>query len=126
MNEKIETGVIMNALAHMCLAFGSELGMEPFHLINYIDADEKKHCSSKMPFIILKSNSNKIKELRQTASENEIRFIDFINTMTGDTYVEQLERTKQTHEADLIYFGIVLFGNWDKVSALTKKFSLWK
>jgi len=46
--------------------------------------------------------------------------------MTGDTYVEQLERTKMTNEADFSYYGIVLFGDRDKVSELTRKFSLWK
>ena len=29
MNEKIEPGVIMNALAHMCIGFGAEIGKEP-------------------------------------------------------------------------------------------------
>jgi hypothetical protein len=33
---------------------------------------------------------------------------------------------KQTKEADLAYYGIVLFGDWDKVSEMTRKFSLWK
>jgi hypothetical protein len=46
--------------------------------------------------------------------------------MTTGTYAEQLERTKRVKEADLIYYGIVLFGTWDKVSELTRKFSLWK
>lgn len=126
MNEKIEPGVIMNALGHMCIAFGSELGKEALHLANYKDADQGNHTSSKMPFIILKSNSNKIRGLRQAALAEGIQCIDFINTMTGDTYVQQLERTKQTKETDLIYYGIVLFGDWDKVSELTRKFSLWK
>jgi len=126
MNEKIEPGVIMNALAHMCIAFGSEIGKEPLHLTPYVDANEGGHLSSKMPFIILKANSNKIRGLRQAALELGIPFIDFIHTMTGDTYKEQLERTKQTKEAELIYYGIVLFGEWEKVSELTKKFSLWK
>ena len=108
------------------LAFGSEAGKEYLHLADYIDADGGKHVSSKMPFIILKANSNKIRGLRQEALNAGIQFVDFINTMTGDTYVEQLERTKQTRDADLIYYGIVLFGDWDKVSELTRKFSLWK
>jgi hypothetical protein len=42
------------------------------------------------------------------------------------TYLEQIERTRQTKDADLIYYGIALFGDWDKVSELTRKFSLWK
>ncbi len=127
MNEKIEPGIIMNALAHMCIGFGSEVGKEPLRLSNYIDADEGSHPHiSEMPFMILKANSNKIRGLRLAAQERGIRFVNFTNTMTIGTYVEQLERMKQTKEADLIYYGIVLFGDWEIVSELTRKFSLWK
>jgi hypothetical protein len=127
MNEKIEPGVIMNALAHMCIGFGSDIGKEPLRLTKYIDADEGSHPNiSEMPFMILKANSNKIRALRQAAIEAGIKCLDFTNTMTVGTYLEQIERTKQTKEADLIYYGVVLFGSWDKVSELTRKFSLWK
>ncbi|MBS0629356.1 MAG: DUF2000 domain-containing protein [Verrucomicrobia bacterium] len=127
MNEKIEPGVIMNALAHMCIGFGSEIGKEPLRLTNYIDGDDGSHPSiSEMPFMILKANSNKIRALRQAAQQAGIKFVDFTDTMTIGSYEEQLERTKQTKEADLIYYGIVLFGSWDKLSDLTRKFSLWK
>ena len=127
MNEKIEPGVIMNALAHMCIGFGSDIGKEPLRLTKYIDADEGRHPNiSEMPFMILKANSNKIRALRQAAIEAGIKCVDFTNTMTVGTYLEQIDRTKQTKEADLIYYGIVLFGSWDKVSELTRKFSLWK
>jgi hypothetical protein len=127
MNEKIEPGVIMNALAHTCIGFGAEIGKEPLRLSTYVDADGNKHPSiSEMPFMILKANSNKIRGLRQAALEANIAFTDFINTMTIGTYEEQLERTKQTRDEDLIYYGIVLFGDWDKVSELTRKFSLWR
>ncbi len=127
MNEKIEPGVIMNALAHMCIGFGSEIGKGPLRLTNYIDGDEGSHPSiSEMPFMILKANSNKIRALRLAAEQASIQFVDFTDTMTIGSYIEQLERTKQVKEADLIYYGIVLFGSWDKVSELTRKFSLWK
>jgi hypothetical protein len=127
MNEKIEPGVIMNALAHMCIGFGPEIGNEALRLTNYIDADGGSHPNiSEMPFMILKANSNKIRALRQAALKEGIKCVDFTDTMTIGSYAEQLERTKQTKEADLIYYGVVLFGNWDKVSELTRKFSLWK
>jgi len=127
MNEKIESGVIMNALAHMCIGFGSTIGEEPLHLTDYVDADGGSHpYISEMPFMILEANSNKIRTLRQAARQMGIQCIDFTSTMTGGTYTEQLERTKQTHEADLVYYGIVLFGDWDQVSELTRKFSLYK
>ena len=127
MNEKIEPGVIMNSLAHMCIGFGSEIGKEPLRLTNYIDGDGGSHPSiSEMPFMILKANSNKIKALRQSAIEAGIKFVDFTDTMTIGTYLEQIEKTKQTKAEELIYFGIVLFGDWGKVSEMTRKFSLWK
>lgn len=127
MNEKIEPGTIMNALAHMCIGFGAHLGAEPLRLSNYEDADGIRHPNiSEMPFIILKANSNKIRTLRQAACEAGIEFSDFTDTMTIGTYIEQLARTKQTKEENLIYYGIVLFGEWNTVTALTKKFSLWK
>src|SRR5437016_5205181 len=119
MNEKIEPGIIMNALAHMCIGFGSEIGKDPLRLTNYIDADGGSHPSiSEMPFMILKANSNKIRGLRQAALQEGIQFVDFTNTMTIGTYVEQVERTKLTKEEELIYYGIVLFGDWKKVSEL--------
>lgn len=128
MNEKIEPGVIMNALAHMCIGFGADIGKDLLRVTNYIDADQSSHPNiSEMPFIVLKAkNSNKIRSLRQTATEMGIRYVDFTDTMTIGTYQEQLEHTRETKEEDLDYYGIVLFGGWEKVSELTKKFSLWK
>lgn len=79
-----------------------------------------------MPFIILKANSNKIRALKLAALQAGIECVDFTDTMTIGSYQEQIEKTKKTQDADLVYYGIVLFGEWTKVSELTKKFSLWK
>jgi len=127
MNEKIEPGVIMNALGHMCIGFGAHIGKDLLRLTDYADADGGSHSNiSEIPFIILKTNSNKIRSLRLAAVQEGIQFVDFIHTMTAGTYQEQIERSKLTKESDLIYYGIVLFGDRDKVAELTKKFSLWK
>ena len=60
-NKKIETGVLMNALAHMCLGFGAHTGSKELHLMDYKNAEGFVYPNiSKMPFIILKEdNSNK-------------------------------------------------------------------
>ena len=127
LNKKIEPGKLMNALAHMCIGLGSAIGKDPLRLTDYQDADGGSHPHiSEIPFIILSENSNKIRKLRQEAITHNIIFNDFTDTMTVGTYQEQIERTKQVKEEDLIYFGIVLFGDWDKVTELTRKFSLWK
>ena len=81
---------------------------------------------SEIPFIILSENSNKIKKLRQAALAEHILLNDFTDTMTAGTYQEQIERTARTKEDDLIYYGIVLFGDWIKITELTKKCSLWR
>jgi hypothetical protein len=127
MNEKIDPGVIMNALAHMCIGFGADIGKEALSLTDYRDGDGGSHPNiSEMPFMILKANSSKIRQLRQAAIYDKVPYVDFLETMTGGTYAEQLEKTKQLKEADLVYFGIVLFGDWNKVTEWTRKFSLWK
>lgn len=127
LNKSIEPGKLMNALAHMCIGFGAKLGQEKLSLMDYQDADKSIHPNiSKMPFIILAANSNKIRNLRIEAHNNDIHCVDFTDTMTIGTYQEQIQRTSETKEENLSYYGIVLFGTWDKVSELTRKFSLWK
>lgn len=127
LNKSIEPGKIMNALAHMCIGFGAAIGKEKLRLTDYKDAEGGSHpFISEMPFIILSENSNKIRKLRAEAIANHILFNDFTDTMTIGTYQEQIARTQQTKSEDLIYFGIVMFGDWDKVSELTRKCSLWR
>ena len=127
LNKSIPSGNLMNALAHLCIGFGAKIGQEPLRLTNYQDADGGDHpFISEIPFMILEANSNKIRTLRQAAIEQGIAFSDFTDTMTLGSYEEQIKRSAATAEQDLVYYGIVLFGEWEKVTALTKKFSLWK
>lgn len=127
LNKSVDTGKVMNALAHMCIGLGSAVGKSELRLTDYIDADGGSHpFISEIPFIILSENSNKIRKLRNEAIINGIIFNDFTDTMTVGTYKEQIERTLQVNDEKLIYYGIVLFGDWDKVTELTRKCSLWK
>jgi hypothetical protein len=127
LNKSIEHGKVMNALAHMCIGLGSAIGQESLRLTDYRDADGGSHpYISEIPFIILAENSNKIRKLRQEAIQHQILFNDFTDTMSVGTYLDQIERTKQVKDQDLIYYGVVLFGDWQKVTELTRKFSLWR
>jgi hypothetical protein len=129
MNEKLEIGVAMNALAHMVVGLGASVNnKDELRLTNYADGDRNSHANiSEIPFMVLKArNSNQLRQLRQCLIEKNIHFVDFTNTMTVGTYQEQIERSKQTKEEELEYYGIAVFGDWDTVSELTKKFSLFK
>lgn len=54
-----------------------------------------------MPFIILKAKSGEIRKTVNAARQHQIKHTAFLDTMTGGTYLEQLENTAQTKEADL-------------------------
>ncbi len=129
LNKKIPTPNLMNALGHMAAGIvGKYPDLSVMRFDDYFDKDDSIHKSiSDYPFIILQAdNSNKIRAARNQALENNIYFVDFISTMAAGTFAEQQEVTKKTPEAELEYYGICLFGPKDELSALTKKFSLWK
>lgn len=127
LNKRVEPGKVMNALAHMCIGLGAAIGKDELRLTEYRDADGGSHpFISEIPFIILSENSNKIRTLRSAALAQGILCNDFTDTMTVGTYQEQIERTAQVPNDELEYYGIVLFGDWDKVTELTRKCSLWR
>lgn len=127
-NKQIDSGVAMNALAHMCLGFGGDMGAASLHLMNYKNADGGIYPNiSKMPFIILREkNSNKIGQLLAKAQEAGIRYSVFTNTMTEGTWQDQEARTLATKGEDIIFYGIVLYGPKEIVTEMTKKLSLWR
>ena len=127
-NKKIETGTLMNALAHMCLGFGSHTGPTELHLMDYKNAEGFVYPNiSKMPFIILKEdNSNKIAKLLMEVKEAGIQYSVFTNTMTEGTWEDQEARTLATKSEEIVYYGIVLFGPKEIVTNLTKKLSLFR
>lgn len=129
LNKKIPSGNLMNALAHATTGLSaSYTDSEKMRFDSYIDKDGNEHKSiSDNPYIILRAdNSNKIRTLRIALVEAGIHFTDFTNTMTVGAYAEQKERTANTPEEGLEYYAICMFGEAEKLSELTKKFSLWR
>lgn len=129
LNKKIETGRIMNALAHMAVGLSALYpDKEELLFASYFDKDGNDHPSiSDHPFIILSAdNSNQIRTLRNGLKEKNIVFNDFTNAMVEGTAEEQRERSRQTPELELEYYGICFFGEENELRELTKRFSLWK
>lgn len=127
LNKDVEPGVVLNALAHMSLGLGAEVGKSPLRLNDYKDAKGNVYPNiSQIPFIILRGKSGEIHKTIEKAKEHRILHSVFLNTMTGGTYLEQLARTAESQEEALTYYGCVLFGEWATVSEMTRKFSLWK
>ena len=130
LNKKLDPGVVLNASAHMVASLMAKAGAserENMKFLDYEDADGQVHPVSGLSLIVLRAdNSNKIRTARQRAREDNILYVDFTESMTGDTYIEQMERTKALQESGLNYYGICMFGIKDKIDAITSKFSLWR
>jgi hypothetical protein len=129
LNKKIPPGNLMNALGHMAAGLAATYpSIAEMRFDTYLDKDGSEHKSiSDNPFIILQAdNSNQIRTLRTNAIAAGVHCNDFTNTMTEGTFVEQKERTRNTPELELEYYGTCLFGEKQQVEALTKKFSLWR
>ncbi|MBU4369412.1 DUF2000 domain-containing protein [Patescibacteria group bacterium] len=130
LNEKIGVGVAMNALAHMAVGLGTsfENNKDVLRLIDYTDADGNSHANiSELPFIVLKTKDpDQLRELRKELIKRNVRFVDFPDFISSIGTFESPEKSKQFKEENIEYYGIVMFGDWDTVTELTRKFSLWR
>ncbi|HJO94810.1 MAG TPA: DUF2000 domain-containing protein [Victivallales bacterium] len=127
LNKKIKIGQLMNALGHMTAGLAGGEKPEDYCFLQYEDSDGGKHPNiSHYPFIVLRAdNSNKIRNVRKAAIEQNIPFTDFTQTMTIGTSLEQIEATKKLKEEELEYYGICLFGDTEILKKFTAKFSLF-
>src|SRR3989344_2518972 len=92
-----------------------------------VEAGKAFNALSKNSFVILRAdNSNQIRTAKNAALEKGIKVVDFAHTMQEGTYIEQVNNTKETAEAELEYYGICMFGPIAAISELTRKFQLWK
>jgi hypothetical protein len=129
-NKNLDAGVALNALGHAALGLGAHLAdgqKEAMRLLEFRDGDGQAHANiSALSLIVLRGTSANIRALRREAIARSIACVEFASTMTGDTYVEQLERTAQTPESELDYYAILLFGPAEILNPLTRKYSLYR
>lgn len=128
LSKKIPPGRALNALGHMTAGLAAEYeDKAAFRLQTYVDKDGNGHPNiSDNPFIVLRAkNGNQIRTLRNALLEKSVPFTDFTDTMIEGTYADQHNRTANTPEADLEYYGICFFMDSAQSKELTKRFSLY-
>lgn len=129
LNGNIGTGIVMNALAHMALGLGASIEDKAgFRFVDYADGDGNSHANiSELPFIVLKTkNPEELKELRKELINKNVLFVDFPGFINSIGTFESPEKSRQFKGKSVEYYGIVMYGDWDVVTELTRKFSLWR
>jgi uncharacterized protein DUF2000 len=130
LNKKIEPGAALNASAHMAatlVARADEETRKHMSFADYVDADGNVHPVSALSLVVLSAkNSSQIRAARMEASRAGLPYVDFTETMTKDTFVEQMDRTRATRQEDLDYWGLCVFGPKAIIDPITRKFSLWR
>lgn len=128
-NKSIPIGVAMNGVGHISLGLmkgAQEWQKDKMNFQDFVDGDGNSHpYISALSLIICRASSQELKKIRIAALERGILYTDYLSTMTGGTYIEQLEKTRSVCEKDLEYYGIALFGHKDEVNPLTKRLSLY-
>ena len=119
-NSAKQFGVAANAVAHASLGLASRLAAEG----NPLPTKEWKEGLTlhppvvDVPIEIKLADAETLRQCRMNARNRGLLVADFTQTMTGDTYVEQLEKTKAAREAELEYYCVVIAGNEEELKHL--------
>ena len=109
LSNEIPFGVAVNALAHASLGIAAKA-----KLAGILPTQNVLFFGTQVRFELLVTSINlhdvsgaQILLEQQSRSDLPGLYVDFVDTMTGDTYVEQLEKTKAKTTKDLKYYAMV-------------------
>ena len=102
LNRKIESGTALNACAHMTATLVARADSEitkHMSFVDYLDADGNVHPVSALSLVVLSArNANQIRTARLEAIRAGLPCADFTESMTKDTFVEQMDRTRSADD----------------------------
>lgn len=128
LDSKLEMGIAFNVISHLALSIG-------YHAKNHMGRDCYKDKSGinhagicKYPIIITKVKSSKLRAAIQLARDNQdIILSDYPQEMLSTGHDNELASSLlNIDEAEIKYYGAIIFGKTRDVDAITGRFTLWK
>ena len=118
-----------NTVAHMSAYFGNNLSKEEFDTADYfVTSDGKKlPRNTQYPIIIKRASEKEIHKVLTKVREESVAHHVFIKEMqdtTNDSEITHILKDKAENE--VVFYGIGIFGENNKIDTLTKNFQLWK
>jgi hypothetical protein len=128
LNKKDPPAAALNACAHVTATLVARADDETrghMSFVDHTDVDGNAHPVSAPSLVVLSAkNSSQLRTARLDAIRAGLSHVDFTETMTQDTFVEQMARTQATREEELDYWGLGVFGPKQAIDPITRKFSL--
>jgi len=128
LDTELPIGLAMNALGHMSFAMGNTSNEEWMGKEWFDDADGIKHHGiSKYPFIVLKADKKRIKEIVNKAKNSALSVVDYPQEMF-DTGKDQdlVKAINNAKSGELVYRAVTLSGVSKNVDKLTEDLELFK
>lgn len=126
LNKDIEGWIVANTVGQISAQLGKEIGEN----LNYTDTfktkDSELIANSQYPLVALGAKPGQMYNFLKKVREHNLVHLAYIKEMVDYTDDKSIQEALQDlNEADLVYYGIGVFGDNKTLDQLTKKFSLW-
>ena len=127
-DKTLEQWQTLNAVAHISAYIGHKLNND-FDTGDFFKTrDDLKHPrNSQYPIILLRAKPTQLSNLMAKVRESGLLYHGFIKEMietSDDNEIAAILSNK--NDSEIEYLGIGIFGEIDKVSALTKNYQTWR
>ncbi|SRR6266702_7867799 len=127
-DKTLEQWQVLNTVAHISAYIGHKLG-DNFGTGDFFETkDTFKHPrNSQYPIILLRAKPTQLPSLMTKVRESELLYHSFIREMIETTDDKEIVETlSNKNDSEIEYLGIGIFGEIDKVNALTKNYQTWR
>lgn len=127
-NKTLEQWQVLNTVAHISAYLGHMLGDNFDTGDFFVTKDNLKHPrNSQYPIILLRSKPPQLANLMAKVRQSGLLYHGFIREMIDTTDDQEIvDRLSNKNDYDIEYLGIGIFGDIEKVNALTKNYQTWR